>query len=114
MSSPSGWPASSPSGRLLTISVTPRSFRPGTSSGPICPPTSVLSSSCRCILTLPGQRGEQRLAVALQLCIADPFDHGKLGERARLARGHLAQGRIVEDDIGRHPLLLRPLAPPFA
>ena len=47
----SGWPTSSKSGRLLTISVTPSSFSAGTSSGGSAL-TSVFSSSCRCIVRL--------------------------------------------------------------
>ena len=47
ISEASGWPGSSPSGRLLTSIVTPCSASPATSCGAIWPLTSVRSSSWR-------------------------------------------------------------------
>src|SRR3954447_4430372 len=50
MSAARGWPGSSPSGRLLTSTVTPCSASPATSCGAIWPLTKVRSSSWRIII----------------------------------------------------------------
>src|SRR5689334_24918018 len=52
MSAASGWPGSSPSGRLLTMTVTPCAASPATSSGAIWPLTKVRSSSWRIMASL--------------------------------------------------------------
>src|SRR5688500_14746753 len=105
ISAPSGWPGSSPSGLLLTIIVTPWRRSCGTSSGVICPQTSVLSSSWRNIghLLMSRDGGEHRLTIAQQFRLAHALDSRQLGRRPRPSLGDSAQGRIVEHDIGRHP-----------
>src|SRR6185295_5557887 len=59
MSAASGWPGSSPSGRLLTTIAMPRSASPAISSGRSWPLTEVLSSSRR-IIGLPAALGRVR------------------------------------------------------
>src|SRR5688572_15320811 len=105
MSAPRGWSGSSPSGRLLTIIVTPWRLSWGTSSGVIWPLTSVFSSSWR---NIPGllesrDRGEHRVPIAYQLRLAHALDLRELSQGPRPRLGDSAQGRIVEHDIGRHP-----------
>ena len=48
-----------------------------------------------------GERGEDVVAVALELRRADARDARELGERARLAFGDLRERRVVEDDVRR-------------
>src|SRR5688572_12910529 len=107
MSALSGWPESSPSGRLLTMIVTPRSRIPVTSSGEICPLTSVLSSSWRNIggfllrLLVGRDRGEHRFTIAQQLRFAHALDSGQFGQAVRPRLGDSAKRRIVEHDVRR-------------
>ena len=49
-----------------------------------------------------GQRFEGRLAMAFELCRADPFDGGKLPERCWLDRADFAQRPVMENHVGRH------------
>src|SRR5438132_8578021 len=60
-----------------------------------------------------GEGGEDFLAVALQLRRAHTRYRRQLGERARAALGDLLQRRIVEDQVGRHLIRLRPLEAPL-
>ena len=83
---------------------------PATSPGAIWPSTMVLSSSWRGIALPPSpaaQRGEQRLAIAVAAWLSPiPSTSRQRGQRRGPRRGHLAQRRIVEHDVGRNALLL--------
>src|SRR5206468_6500261 len=80
--------------------LSPASSAPRRSCSPAAPRTS-----------LAGQRVQHRLSVTLELHRADALHLGKLGQAVRLARGALAQSRIVEDHVGRNASLGGQLAP---
>src|ERR671916_2360175 len=103
MSAASGWPGSSPSGRLLTIIVTPWRCSSGIWSGTIWPLTSIWASSWRVMagLLMRGDGRKHRVTIAQQLRLAHALDARQLGEAARPRRGDPAQRRIVEHDIRR-------------
>ena len=102
----SGWPGSSPSGRLLTIIVTPCSGSSATCSG------RDLAADQGVVVKLPDHRlsphapataASIAVTIAPKLGFAHALNPRQLGERLRPRRGDLAQGRIVEDDVRRDP-----------
>src|SRR5882762_2438988 len=58
---------------------------------------------------LLGERGEQVVAVALELRRPDTRDLRELAERRGTQLGDRVEHRIVEDDVGRDAVRLRPL-----
>src|SRR4051794_26387699 len=60
-----------------------------------------------------GEDTEDIFAVALELRRAHPREEGGRGEGARPPFGVLRQRRVVEDDVRRYLVLLRPLQPPL-
>src|SRR5215470_10426673 len=52
------------------------------------------------------EQTEYLLAVPGELGFADTADVAKIGQRRRHLSGDLAQGRVVEDHVGGHALLL--------
>src|SRR6478736_1019412 len=60
-----------------------------------------------------GEGSEDFLAVALQLGRPHAGNRRELGERARAALGDLLQRRVVEHQVGRHLVGLRPLEAPL-
>src|SRR5688572_19883954 len=48
--------------------------------------------------------GQHRLAITLELALADAIDRPERSLGARTAGGDVGQGLVVEDDIGRHVL----------
>jgi hypothetical protein len=55
---------------------------------------------------------EDLVAVLGELVLADAADAAQGGQRGRRVGGDLAQRRVVEDDVGRHALLLGGGRPP--
>src|SRR6478736_1613755 len=60
-----------------------------------------------------GEGGEDLLAVALQLRRAYAGHRRELRERTRAALGDLRERRVVEHEVGRHLVGLRPLEAPL-
>lgn len=51
--------------------------------------------------------GDEALAIASELGIADAGKIGKLLQIAGTALGHFAQRGVVKHDVGRQPMLIR-------
>jgi hypothetical protein len=62
----------------------------------------VPTGGCRLGVFEAARQLQEVLPVSLQLPLADFSDGGQLLPVARTAFGHLHQGDVVEDDIGRH------------
>ena len=60
------------------------------------------------------EQGEDGLAVAVQLGLADAGDAAERLERRRFGPGGFGQGAVLEDDVGRDALLGGAVAAPGA
>src|SRR3954451_10227884 len=102
MSEANGWPSSSPSGRLLTMTVTPCSASPATSCGAIWPLTKVRSSSWRIIVTsfgcgvrAPGQSVIIEVRLDLRVMPGPVAVHVGKVKRIAARQDHVAEALTV-------------------
>src|SRR4051794_32690322 len=102
MSAARGWPGSSPSGRLLTMTVTPCSASPATSCGAIWPLTRVRSSSWRimapslgCGVRAPGQSVIIEVRLDLRVMPGPVAVHVGKVKRIAARQDHVAEALAV-------------------